>query len=209
MLSLSRSAPLAWERQAREWQGWGTARHPREGAPIVATTFGTAIVRAASAVQAVELWIWGVVDLTAAPSVALWTSIAKHVGISRTFRSLPSRGSRRRRERAVADPRRRIAGRRPSRRHLLGPHVTGLAGARRLATGDPRRALSLLKASFGTGQIAGPSAAGLLHNYTGGFTVPWLLGAAASVAEAAVVTRVGLPADSKPRTGQGFKTGAT
>ena len=78
---------------------------------------------------------------------------------------------------------------------FMGITALGLAGGRRLAAGgDPRRALSLLTAAFGAGQIAGPALAGVLHDQTGSFILPSLLAAGALLAAAATVTRVHLPA---------------
>jgi predicted MFS family arabinose efflux permease len=174
---------------------------------VITATFLVAIVRAAPAVRAVEPWIWGVVGLTAAPSVALWTLIAKRLGISRTFAGaclVEAVGV----AASVLWPTRvgALLAAALLGATFMGITALGLAGARRLAPGDPRRALSLLTASFGTGQIAGPSAAGVLYNYTGGFTVPSLLAVAALIAAAAVVTQVRFPPDPKPVTGQGSET---
>ena len=174
---------------------------------VVTATFLVAIVRAAPAVRAVEPWIWGVVGLTAAPSVAFWTAIAKRLGISRTFAGaclVEAVGV----AASVLWPTRvgALLAAATLGGTFMGITALGLAGARRLATGDPRRALSLLTASFGIGQIAGPSAAGFLYNYTGGFTVPSLLAVAALIAAATVVTLVRLPPDPKPATGQGSET---
>lgn len=161
---------------------------------VITATFLVAIVRAAPEVRAVEPWIWAVVGLTAAPSVAVWTWAARRLGVGRSFaaaclvEAIGVAASVLWPTRAGAMLAAALLG-----GTFMGITALGLAGARRLATGDPRRALSLLTASFGAGQIAGPAAAGFLFDHTGGFTVPSLLGAAALVAAAAIVTRVRLP----------------
>lgn len=75
----------------------------------------------------------------------------------------------------------------------MGITALGLAGARRLATGDPRRALSLLAASFGLGQIAGSTIEGFIYSRTGDFTAPSLFAATTLIAAAVFASRVKLP----------------
>ncbi|MBK1662539.1 YbfB/YjiJ family MFS transporter, partial [Paracraurococcus ruber] len=69
---------------------------------------------------------------------------------------------------------------------FMGITALGLAGGRRLAGGDPRRAFALLTASFGVGQIAGPVLAGVLHDLTGSFVLASLLLTGALVVAAAL-----------------------
>jgi MFS family permease len=62
---------------------------------------------------------------------------------------------------------------------LMGLTALGLIEARRLSLGDPRRTLAVMTASFGLGQIVGPTVAGVLHDATGSFLAPslWAVGA--------------------------------
>ena len=65
-------------------------------------------------------------------------------------------------------------------------HVLGLSG-RLLAAEAPRRALALMTAAFGTGQITGPLVAGVIADRTGDFTVPSLLAVLVLIVCAALV----------------------
>jgi cyanate permease len=76
---------------------------------------------------------------------------------------------------------------------FMGITALGLAGGRRLAGGDPRRAFALLTASFSVGQIAGPVLAGFLHDRTDGFVLPSLLAAGALIVAAVLGIRVNMP----------------
>ena len=69
----------------------------------------------------------------------------------------------------------------------------GLQAARRLALDAPRRALALMTASFGAGQIIGPIVAGHLADRAGNFVSGSAL--AAIMLLAAAVT---MPGDTKP-----------
>jgi predicted MFS family arabinose efflux permease len=55
----------------------------------------------------------------------------------------------------------------------------GLQLGREASPGSPRRAFAFMTAAFGTGQIAGPLAAGWVAEVTGSFTMPTVLAAAA------------------------------
>jgi sugar phosphate permease len=54
----------------------------------------------------------------------------------------------------------------------MGLTALGLAQARVLAAGDPRRVLAYMTGAFGAGQVIGPTFAGLLSDWLGGFTAP-------------------------------------
>ena len=71
----------------------------------------------------------------------------------------------------------------------MGLTALGLVTARLLSAGDPRRALALATASFGLGQMIGPSLAGVLHDQLGSYLVPSLAAAAALVAAAVLAIR--------------------
>ena len=159
---------------------------------VVTATFLVAIVRAAPALRPVEPLVWAVVGVTAAPSVALWTRLGIRLGVARAFATaclVEATGV----AASVLWP--TAAGMLLAAALLggtfMGITALGLAGGRRLAPGgDPRRALGLLTAAFGAGQIVGPALAGVLHDRAGGFVLPSLLAAGALLA--AAVTAVGL-----------------
>jgi predicted MFS family arabinose efflux permease len=142
---------------------------------IITATFLVAIVRASDQVRAFEPLIWLVVGLTAAPSVALWTSIGERIGIARAFAlacGVEAVG--------VAASVLWLA---PTGILLaaallggtfMGITALGLVGARRHSQGDPRRTLAVMTAAFGLGQIVGPTFAGAVYDATGSFLVPSL-----------------------------------
>jgi len=163
---------------------------------VVTATFLVAIVRATPQVQSVEPLVWLAVGVTAAPSVALWSWLGARLGITRAFAAaclVEAAGV----AASVLWP--TAAGTLLAAALLggtfMGLTALGLAGARRLAPAGPRRALGLMTAAFGAGQIVGPALAGFLHDRLGGFLVPSLLAAGVLVTAAVVVTRVRLPAN--------------
>lgn len=145
---------------------------------IVTATFLVAIVRQGDAGRVFESVVWFSAGLAGLPSVWLWGFAARRWGLARTFAvgcvveavgvaaSVGLGG--------YAGP--LIGG------VLLGVTfiaVTafGLQLGRQIAPEAPRRALAMMTAAFGTGQILGPIVAGLLADRTGSFTAPSLLAA--------------------------------
>ena len=64
---------------------------------------------------------------------------------------------------------------------FMGITALGLIHARGLASGDPRRSLALMTASFGLGQVVGPAFAGYSHGIAGSFVPPSLFASVALV----------------------------
>ena len=120
-------------------------------------TFLVAIVRDNPEIRPVEPLVWVIVGVAAAPSVALWTRLGARLGIPRAFAAaclVEAIGV----AASVLWP--TMVGALLAAALLggtfMGLTALGLAGARRLAAGgDPRRALGLLTAAFGAGQIVG------------------------------------------------------
>jgi MFS family permease len=161
---------------------------------IVTATFLVAIVRASPGIRPVEPFVWVIVGVAAAPSVAAWARLGTRIGIARGFAVaclVEATGV----AASVLWP--TATGALLAAALLggtfMGITALGLAGARRLAGGDPRRAFALLTASFSVGQIAGPVLAGYLHDRTGGFVLPSLLAAGALVAAAILGIGVKIP----------------
>jgi predicted MFS family arabinose efflux permease len=162
---------------------------------VVTATFLVALVRAEPGIRSVEPFVWLVVGVTAAPTVAAWDWLGTQWGIERAFAVaclLEAAGV----AASVLWP--TAAGELLASALLggtfMGITALGLTGGRRLAGGDPRRAFAILTAAFGVGQIVGPTLAGLLHDWTGAFVLPSLLAAGALVAAAALAIGVRLPA---------------
>jgi predicted MFS family arabinose efflux permease len=140
---------------------------------VITATFLVAIVRGAPAIRALEPVIWVVFGVAAAPSVALWSGIAKRFGIPATFATacvVEAVGI----AASVAWPNAvgtflaaiLVGG------TFMGLTALGLVRARTLASGDPRRVLALMTGAFGLGQIIGPAFAGVVSDHLGSFTVP-------------------------------------
>lgn len=140
---------------------------------IVTATFIVAIVRHGEGGRLFESAVWLVTGLAGIPSVYLWSRVVPRFGLTGTFALgciveavgvVASVGIG-----GYAGP--LLAG------VLLGGTfiaitAIGLQAGRLLAPQAPRRALALMTASFGTGQILGPIIAGYLADWSGSFVVP-------------------------------------
>ena len=154
---------------------------------IITATFLVAIVRDARYGRAFEPVVWLVVGLTAAPSVAFWTWIARRTGNGRAFalaciaEAIGVAASVMHTTAAVLLGAALLGG------TFMGLTALGLIGARRLSAGDPRSTLAVMTAAFGLGQIVAPAFAGLVHDATGSFMLP-SMAAAAGLCLAALLT---------------------
>jgi predicted MFS family arabinose efflux permease len=163
---------------------------------IITATFLGAIVRESDQVRPFEPWVWLVVGLTAAPSVALWTSVGKKIGIARAFalacgiEALGVAAS----VLWLAPPGILLAAALLGGT-FMGITALGLVRARLLSGGDPRRTLAIMTAAFGLGQIVGPGFAGVVYDATGTLLVPSLAASGALLAGAWLVL-VGSPQSS-------------
>jgi predicted MFS family arabinose efflux permease len=156
---------------------------------VITATFVVAIVRGAPAIRTLEPVIWIVFGLAAAPSVAIWTSVAARLGVPTAFAvaavveacgvlasvAWPS-------EIGLSLAATLVGG------TFMGLTALGLIRARTLASGDPRRALALMTAAFGLGQIIGPFFAGVVSDQLGGFAAPSVIAAIALLIAAALAS---------------------
>jgi predicted MFS family arabinose efflux permease len=158
---------------------------------VVTSTFLVAIVRASSEARGIEPWVWLVVGITAAPSVAVWVRAGARFGIRNAF-SLACLVEAVGVAASVLWP--SAAGVLLAAALLggtfMGLTALGLAEARVLAPLNPRPAFALMTAAFGFGQVVGPALAGFMSDRIGGFVVPSLLAAGALVAASVVVQSV-------------------
>lgn len=155
---------------------------------VITATFLVAIVRGSDAIRPLEPVIWLVVGVAAAPSIALWTWVARSIDIARAFAlacileamgvgasvlwiSTPG----------VLLAAVLLGG------TFVGITALGLVGARQLSRGDPRHTLALMTAAFGLGQTIGPAFAGVLSDTTGSFLAPSLVAAGALLVSALLV----------------------
>ena len=156
---------------------------------VITATFLVAIVRGAPAIRALEPVIWVIFGLAAAPSISLWTWIARSTGIPRAFALacvVEAVGV------LASVAWQSVAGVFVAAILVGGTFMAltalGLIRARELARGDARRALALTTAAFGIGQIVGPYFAGIVSDHLGSFTVPSIAAAVALVIAAVLVT---------------------
>lgn len=164
---------------------------------IVTATFLVAIVRAGEGGRLFEAAVWLVTGLAGIPSIYLWSRLGRRIGLTATYAvgcvieavgvaaSVGLGG--------YAGP---LVGGALLGGTFIAVTAIGLQMGRLLAPAAPRRALALMTVSFGTGQILGPLAAGLLADRTGGYLLPSLGAAAVLVAAAAVALSAGEAAKS-------------
>ena len=154
---------------------------------VITATFLVAIVRDAPDIAPLEPAIWMVVGLAAAPSVAVWSAVARRIGdlaafaaaclvealaviVSVTILTPP----------AILLSAILFGG------TFIGIVALGISAGRRLSSGDGERMLALMTASFGLGQIVGPAFAGALFDATGSFLIPSAAASAALVVAGAM-----------------------
>jgi len=155
---------------------------------VITATFIVALVRMDTALQPVEPYVWLVFGLAAAPSVWLWTVAARRWGTGPVFRaalgveaigvalSVAGGGTVPVLASAIL-----LGG------TFMGLTALGIAAGRHRAGATGQRAVALLTASFGLGQVIGPLFAGVLRDATGSFAAP-TLAAAAVLIGAAIIT---------------------
>jgi predicted MFS family arabinose efflux permease len=154
---------------------------------VITATFIVAIVRATPPIRALEPVIWIVFGLSAAPSIGVWTHIARRAGLPTAFALaciveavgvLASVAWQTTTGIFVAAV--LVGG------TFMGLTALGLIWARQLAAGDPRRALAMVTGAFGLGQIIGPAFAGMLSDRLGSFLAPSIAATVALLAAAAL-----------------------
>ena len=155
---------------------------------VITATFLVVIVRTSEQLRSSEPVVWLLVGLAAAPSIALWGWLARKMGNTNAFALacvLQAAGV----AASVLWP--AVPGIVACAVLLggtfMGMTALGLIEARRLSQGDPRRTLAVMTASFGVGQILGPTFAGYMHDLTGGFLIPSPVAAGALLVAATLV----------------------
>jgi predicted MFS family arabinose efflux permease len=157
---------------------------------VITATFLVAIVRTTPTIRSLEPTIWLVFGFAAAPSVALWTRIARSLSASSAFALaclIEAIGVAAsvvwQTEPGVFLSAVLVGG------TFMGLTALGLIQARVLAPGDPRRVLAHMTGAFGTGQIIGPAFAGVLSDQLGSLTVPSIVAVVALIVAALLARR--------------------
>ncbi|MDA9176024.1 YbfB/YjiJ family MFS transporter [Alphaproteobacteria bacterium] len=154
---------------------------------IVTATFLIAIVRQSEGGFVVESGVWLAAGLAGAPSVWLWSLVARRLGLAMAF----GIGCMVEAVGVVASVSIGGYGAQILAGALLGGTfiavtAIGLQIGRAVAGEAPRRALAIMTAAFGVGQIAGPLLAGIAADLTGSFFAP-SIGAAVALMIAGLV----------------------
>ena len=133
-------------------------------------------------------WVWVLVGLSAAPSVWFWNKVSARLGNSKTFaiacisEALGVGASV-----LVVNLGGLIFAAIFLGGTFMGITALGLVEARSRSTNDPRRALAMMTALFGLGQIIGPSLAGYMRDVSGNYLLPTLLASGALFVAAILV----------------------
>ncbi|APH71148.1 YbfB/YjiJ family MFS transporter [Aquibium oceanicum] len=159
---------------------------------IVTATFLVAIVRQGGEGRLFESAVWLATGLAAAPSVWLWGKAVRGIGLTATFgigcivEAVGVVASV-----SIPGPAGPLAGAVLLGGTFVAITAYGLQAGRQLAAAAPRRALALMTASFGTGQILGPIAAGYGADWTGSFAAPSVGAAMALLVAGAIAWSAG------------------
>lgn len=179
-----REPPLKWNEPLAKI----TAAYGIFGAGyIVTATFLIAIVRQGDGGPIGESGVWLAAGLAGAPSVWFWTLVARRVGLAAAF----GIGCLVEAVGVVASVAVGGYGAQVLAGALLGGTfiavtAIGLQMGRALAGEAPRRALAIMTAAFGVGQIIGPLLAGVAADLTGSFFAP-SIGAAFALAVSGLI----------------------
>jgi len=155
---------------------------------IVTATFLVAIVRDGGGSSLFEAGVWLATGLAAAPSVAYWMPVVRRIGLINVFalgclvEALGVAASV-----LMPLPFGPVLGGVLLGATFIMVTAFGLQVGRQLATESPRRALAMMTAAFGVGQILGPVVAGYLSDWSGSYTWASLAAAAGLLASGAIV----------------------
>jgi len=145
---------------------------------VITATFLVTMARAAGAGAAVEFAAWLTTGIAAALSLVVWRGVVRRFDIVAAYGACvaiqafgvlvsvllpPAAGA--------------LVGGLFLGLSFMAVTAYGLQIGRRLAPESPRRALALMTAAFGTGQIIGPLVAGWIAETSGSFTLPTVLAA--------------------------------
>ncbi len=157
---------------------------------MITATFLVALTRAAPAARPMEPFVWLIVGVTATPTILLWDRIGRRMGSGPAF-ALACLVEAVGVALSVLEPNVWGAGLAAA---LVGGTYMGITALglqqARLRAVDPAKALALMTAAFGLGQIIGPLFAGQLSQLTGNLTLASLIAAGALLLAAALTARL-------------------
>jgi predicted MFS family arabinose efflux permease len=154
---------------------------------VVTATFINTMARGDPALAAAEPYVWAVVGLAGLPSLWFWNRLAASTGpfiayvsacLAEAFAVVLSV--------TVTSPFALMLSAILFGGTFMAISSLGFARARTMQGGTGPRALALMTAAFGAGQMAGPVLAGFLFDLTGSLSLPTLLAGGALVAAAAL-----------------------
>ncbi len=147
---------------------------------VVTTTFISTMARMSPALSPYETEIWTALGFAAIPSVALWVATARRIGNARAYALACLVEALGVSLTVISDSGLVVVvGGMMVGGTFIAITAVGLMQARLLTRGDPQASVALMTASFGLGQMVGPTIAGLVHDATGSFTLPSLAAATA------------------------------
>ena len=158
---------------------------------VITATFIVTMARMDEAGAVIEFLTWFVAGLAAAASIFAWGPVVRRLGLATSYPlalgllALGVVGSV-----ALPPPAAPLVGGLLLGATFMAITAHGLRLGRMLSPDSPRRALGVMTAAFGIGQIVGPLVAGRLAEATGSFTLASLLGALALLLAMAAVLSV-------------------
>ena len=149
---------------------------------VITATFLVTLVRESPEIRPLEPWIWVIAGLAAVPSVPLWQWLGRRAGLLNAYAIaclVEAVGV------AASVAWTSITGVCVSAilfgGTFMGLTALGVMGAREFYPGRPQWSIGITTASFGFGQMIGPTVAGILSEQTGSLEVATLLAAGALV----------------------------
>jgi predicted MFS family arabinose efflux permease len=154
---------------------------------VITATFLVAIVRLTNEIRVLEPWIWMLFGLASVPSITVWCRLGERIGLMNAFAVacvVEAIGV------AASVEWVTISGVCLSAILLggtfMGITALGLMIAQGLSGGQSQRAVGRMTASFGVGQMVGPTLAGFLFEQFGSFRAASLVAVAALIVSASL-----------------------
>ncbi|MCB9942155.1 MAG: YbfB/YjiJ family MFS transporter [Geminicoccaceae bacterium] len=163
---------------------------------VITATFMVTIAREAELVHATQMTIWFIVGVTALPSVAFWTAMAKRIGVmpayvrsTLTLAAGVMAGGLFQGLIGLAIAALLLGG------TLMGITALGLVAVRQMQPDARTRAIAFVTAGFGLGQMTGPAVAGWMAEHSGlggaaAYTLPSLSAAGLLFVSAWIAARI-------------------